>query len=254
MTYSREKQVAIEAVSQAAKLCTAVQADMVNVDSLEKQDRSPVTIADFGAQAVVCRHITANFSQDPIVGEEDSADLQKPENSTKLSQVTHYVQQLQPEATPEVVCEWIDAGNASVAKRFWTLDPIDGTKGFLRNEQYAIALALIEDGQVKVATLACPGLSLDSQNPDSKTGVIFAAVRGEGVAVASIDSDRFTPIRVAAESDKERLRFVESVEAAHGDHGGSARGTRSPRLAAGGGGRRELLLQARFRPHLRLTG
>ncbi len=218
MTYAHEKQVAIEAVRRAAKLCAAVQADMVKVDSLEKQDRSPVTIADFGAQAVVCRHIATNFPQDPIVGEEDSADLQKPENSTKLDQVTHYVQQLQSEATQEDVCEWIDAGNAGVAKRFWTLDPIDGTKGFLRNEQYAVALALIEDGQVKVAALACPGLSLDSQTPDGEPGVIFAAVRGEGVGVASIDGEQFTPIQVATESDEERLRFVESVEAAHGNH------------------------------------
>ena len=44
--------------------------------------------------------------------------------------------------------------------RFWTLDPIDGTKGFLRGEQYAVALALIENGEVVVAALACPNLSI----------------------------------------------------------------------------------------------
>jgi 3'(2'), 5'-bisphosphate nucleotidase len=32
--------------------------------------------------------------------------------------------------------------------RHWTLDPVDGTKGFLRGGQYAICLALIEDGIV----------------------------------------------------------------------------------------------------------
>ncbi|KIL54954.1 hypothetical protein M378DRAFT_18390 [Amanita muscaria Koide BX008] len=43
----------------------------------------------------------------------------------------------------------------------WTIDPINGTKGFLRGEQYAVCLALI----------------VDSQNPE-KWGRIFVAVRG----------------------------------------------------------------------------
>jgi len=40
----------------------------------------------------------------------------------------------------------------------WTLDPIDGTKGFLRREQYAIALAFIRDGRVELGVLGCPEL------------------------------------------------------------------------------------------------
>ena len=78
MSYAKHKQVAVEAVRRASKLCLAVQADMVNVDSLEKGDKSPVTVADFGAQAVVCQHVTANFPDVIIVGEEDSADQLEP--------------------------------------------------------------------------------------------------------------------------------------------------------------------------------
>ena len=40
--------------------------------------------------------------------------------------------------------------------RFWTLDPIDGTKGFLRGDQYAVALALIENGLVQLAGSGLP--------------------------------------------------------------------------------------------------
>lgn len=214
MVYSKEKEVAIEAVTRAARLCLAVQAGMVNVDSLEKGDKSPVTIADFGAQALACQHITANFPTDVIVGEEDSADLQQPENSDKLALVTRYVQRFQPQASAQNVCAWIDAGNGSVAGRFWTLDPIDGTKGFLRNEQYAIALALIENRAVQVAALACPALPFADNTP----GTVFVAVRGQGAAMAPLGGSNFTPIRVTDPADKERLRFVESVEAAHGDH------------------------------------
>ena len=218
MSYQLEKQIAIEAVTRAARVCLAVQREMVKVDSLEKGDKSPVTVADFGAQAVVCQYLKTNFPDDVIVGEEDSADLQKPENSDKLAQVTRYARQFYPEATPQDICAWIDSGNGVVADRFWTLDPIDGTKGFLRNEQYAVALALIENKQVQVAALVCPALLLNLDDDSSSVGVVFVAVRGQGAAMMPLNGSDFTAIRVTAPSDTARLRFVESVEAAHGDH------------------------------------
>ena len=144
MVYTQEKQVALGAVAEAAKLCAAVREEMVGAGALEKADRSPVTVADFGAQALVCQRVITAFPQDIIVGEEDSADLQKSENIPKLTKVTQFVQRFHADATPQLVCEWIDRGNGAVAERFWTLDPIDGTKGFLRNDQYAIALVLTE--------------------------------------------------------------------------------------------------------------
>ena len=65
------------------------------------------------------------------------------------------------ELAGDQVCKWIDRGGSNDYKdRFWTLDPIDGTKGFLRGEQYAVALALIVGGEVVVAALACPNLTI----------------------------------------------------------------------------------------------
>jgi len=219
MSYEKEKQTAIEAVIKAASLCSQVRAEMVDLGALEKSDKSPVTVADFGAQALICQHIKAAFPNDPIVGEEDSADLQEPKNANQLARVKGYVQQVHPQATDEDVCTWIDAGNGAVADRFWTLDPIDGTKGFLRNDQYAIALALIEDGQVQVAAMACPALPLSLDDPDGAVGSLFIAVRGEGSEMASLADADFAPIRVKTTSSNDAgLRFVESVEAGHGDH------------------------------------
>ncbi|MCL4302904.1 MAG: 3'(2'),5'-bisphosphate nucleotidase [Anaerolineae bacterium] len=216
-TYTQEKRTAIEAVTRAADLCMAVRTTMIGADALQKDDKSPVTIADFGAQALVCQHLLAAFPKDPIVGEEDSTDLQKPENSAKLAQVTEYVRRFQPAAAPEIICRWIDAGNGVLTRRFWTLDPIDGTKGFLRNDQYAVALALIEAGEVKVAALACPALPLKLDEPGGLTGVVFVAVRGQGAAMAPVHSDAFVTIHVTGETDQTGMRFAESVEAAHGD-------------------------------------
>lgn len=215
MTYTTEKEIAIEAVSQAAKLCEQVRAEMVNLDAIEKGDKSPVTVADFGAQALVCHHLLTHFGDDDIVGEEDSASLQQPENATQLAQVSQYVQTFYPQASTATICEWIDAGNGGVNKRFWTLDPIDGTKGFLRNDQYAIALALIEDNQVKVSALACPALPVSLNNPTGAKGVIFVAVRGEGAMMAPLYTTNFQSIAVTRQTN---LRFVESVEAGHGNH------------------------------------
>ena len=45
----------VEAVRTACKVCIRVQADLVNAGTLEKGDKSPVTVADFAAKAVVLR-------------------------------------------------------------------------------------------------------------------------------------------------------------------------------------------------------
>jgi 3'(2'), 5'-bisphosphate nucleotidase len=61
--------------------------------------------------------------------------------------------------------------------RFWTLDPIDGTKGFLRGEQFAVCLALIVDGQVQLGVLGCPNLGVEK---NGSKGALYVAVKGQG--------------------------------------------------------------------------
>ncbi len=217
MTYAQEKQTAITAVVQAAALCRAVQQEMAVLDAIEKGDRSPVTVADFGSQALICRQLNVAFPGDPIVAEEDATALREPGKAVQLAQVTECVQRFQADATPERVCAWIDLGRGHVAPRFWTLDPIDGTKGFLRRQQYAISLALIEGGQVQVAVLGCPALPLDIEEPRSDVGALFVAVRGQGAAMAALADGNLVPIRVAQGGDPSRMRLVESVEEAHGN-------------------------------------
>lgn len=56
----------------------------------------------------------------------------------------------------------------------------DGTKGFLRGEQFAVCLALIEDGKVQVAIQGCPNLLHNIHDPNSERGSIFIAVRNQG--------------------------------------------------------------------------
>ena len=59
MAYEREKQIAIESALAAAKLCEQVR---INIPpAMEKGDKSPVTVADYGAQALICKALAEAF-------------------------------------------------------------------------------------------------------------------------------------------------------------------------------------------------
>ncbi|MGQ4647990.1 3'(2'),5'-bisphosphate nucleotidase [Lyngbya aestuarii] len=216
MLYQLEKEIAIKAVTAAAKLCQQVRQDQGSL-TIEKPDRSPVTVADFGAQAVICQALAEYFPADPVVGEEDSALLQLPTMTQQLAQVTKYVKTQVPRATTETVTTWIDRGNGQTAARYWTLDPIDGTKGYVRGDQYAIALALVEEGELKLGVLGCPALPVDLSKPHQTRGVLFVAVRGEGTVMIPLDGGAPTKIHVNDTEKVEILRLAEGVELSHGN-------------------------------------
>ncbi|KAI8816434.1 3',5'-bisphosphate nucleotidase [Fimicolochytrium jonesii] len=218
---AHERKVAIDAVLRASKLCQTVFHNLVSTQAISKQDKSPVTIADFGAQAVVNSILHAAFPNDPIVGEEDSAELKKNEDvKRKVVELANSV--VDRKLSDEEVITAIDLGTyAGGAKgRFWTLDPIDGTKGFLRGEQFAVCLALIEDGDVKLGVMGSPNLPVDLSNPDGERGCLFTAVKGEGAFQSTFTSpEAFTRIHVSTASTASATTFCESVEAAHASHG-----------------------------------
>lgn len=216
-----ETAAALRAVAQAMKICQSVRAT-ITPEHLEKRDRSPVTVADFGSQAIVCRELGAVFPNDLIVAEEDSAELRQPENLPFLHQIHDEVCRECLEASPDDICRWIDRGcaphpAAGTVDRFWTLDPIDGTKGYLRGGQYAVALALIVDGQVALGVLGCPNLTLD---PDrTETGAMFLAIRGQGAFVTStVANAPLQRIHVSNIDTPGTARCCESVEAGHSAH------------------------------------
>lgn len=74
----------------------------------------------------------------------------------------------------------------SSLKGHWALDPIDGTKGFLRGGQYAVCLGLLVDGQVEVGVMGCPNLPVNPKEPEGEKGVIFVAVKGQGAFQVSL--------------------------------------------------------------------
>lgn len=230
--FADELQTALTAVAQASKLCRTVQTT-ITPEVLDKRDQSPVTIADFGSQAVVCRILGDAFPGDPIIAEEDSAALRAAENAAFLDAVCDHVGRLGFKGKPADVCDWIDRGGAmQYSSRFWTLDPIDGTKGFLRKGQYAVSLALIIDGRIEVGLLGCPNLPV-SDADGAEIGALFFAVRGEGAFVCPLDSSAPPhPVHVSKTLDPTLARFCESVESGHSAHNEAAEVARRLKMTA----------------------
>jgi len=130
------------------------------------------------------------------------------------------------------------------------LDPIDGTKGFVRGEQFCIALSLIEEGEVKLGLLGCPNLStsgvegagigsdnmiersndhhidkeqgLEQKGKQGQYGVIFSAEKGKGAYMHTLNRDgtlgKSQPISVDKSTSIAERRRCESVESSHSKH------------------------------------
>jgi HAL2 family 3'(2'),5'-bisphosphate nucleotidase len=217
---------AIETVRSAVRICRDVQGEIAP-GRWDKEDRTPVTVADLAVQAVVSAALAERFPDDPLMGEEESSELREPAWADLLAKVTAHVHHVRPERPePLRILDWIERGQQPIDQehRYWVLDPVDGTKGFLRKEQYAVALALIERGQVLLGVLACPNLpaTIGSPSEGKALGQIYAAGRGTGAerielgAADAIVSRR--PIHVAATSEPAQARWCERVESSDKNH------------------------------------
>ncbi|KAE9380528.1 3',5'-bisphosphate nucleotidase-like protein [Stipitochalara longipes BDJ] len=243
-TYSKELEVAQLAVQRASILTKKVFHEKAK-GTVSKDDASPVTIGDFGAQALIIQAIKKNFPEDQIVGEEEASTLR---DDIKLrDQIWDFVKETTltdasaetivggPIETVDAMLDAIDAGNSAGGSkgRIWALDPIDGTKGFLRGGQYAVCLALMVDGDVKVGVLGCPNLPVDDAAPltaesgvdqtDAEgKGVLFSAVSGQGATSRPLGTaglGKSKPIQMRPVEDITQATFCESVEAGHSSHG-----------------------------------
>jgi 3'(2'), 5'-bisphosphate nucleotidase len=205
----------------AAKICRAVLAE--TPESLEKDDKSPVTLADYGCQAVILRELAAAFPGHGIIAEEGSEHLRKSAGEDGAVKIVELVNDaIETDADFNQVCAWIDHKGENAADEngdtwTWSVDPIDGTKGFLRREQYAVAIGLMKNGVPVAGVLVCPNLPVDLNNPDGQRGVMFCAAEGCGATAVPVDGGETLPIKSSGLSDPAQWRVLGSVESAHGD-------------------------------------
>lgn len=243
--YARELKVAQLAVQRASLLTRRVFREKAK-GTVDKDDKSPVTIGDFGAQALITAALRHNFPADEIVAEEEAVRLRQ--DAGLRDQIWDLVRDSRldddeaerevlggPVKDAETMLELIDLGNSKGGSsgRIWTIDPIDGTKGFLRGGQYAVCLGLLVDGDVKVGVLGCPNLPVDddarltadsgaNQTDGHGHGVLFSAVQARGAFSRALSQSAPTPadkpIAMRPIRDLAEATFCESFEAAHSAH------------------------------------
>ncbi|RLM77904.1 PAP-specific phosphatase HAL2-like [Panicum miliaceum] len=262
--YAREMEVAVRVVQVACTLCQRVQDSLLHPSAdaggcvHSKLDRSPVTVADWGVQAIVSWLLSNSFHDEniSIVAEEDDETLS---SSDLLESVVEAVNGCLVEApkyglrSPEKELEDHDVIQAirkcsctgGPKGRFWVLDPVDGTLGFVRGDQYAIALALIEDGEVILGVLGCPNYPMKKEwlNYHQKyyrlmskvappplgswhKGCVMYAQKGCGQAwmqplvhdFGKVDWRHPREIQVSSISDPLSATFCEPVEKANSSH------------------------------------
>mmetsp|Transcript_12992 Transcript_12992/g.18924 ORF Transcript_12992/g.18924 Transcript_12992/m.18924 type:complete len:307 (-) Transcript_12992:6-926(-) len=162
---------ALAAIAAVRKACTvtrqiqplrgATTSSKSEIATVTKADLSPVTVGDFASQALILHHLHSTFPSDSFIAEESSEALKL--DNVLSNTILQAIMELKEEGVPSNVQELMDSidlgqtynkdgstkeGGAGIKRRVWCLDPIDGTKGFLRGKldggQYAVALALLE--------------------------------------------------------------------------------------------------------------
>jgi 3'(2'), 5'-bisphosphate nucleotidase len=218
--YAAELALALRAVHNASILTKSVLHSLKNHVSAEtKADDSPVTIADFAAQALLISAIHAVYPNDSFLGEE-SADALRSNNALadRVWDLVVRAKALHAEASekgdvqgnaaqtsklvfPEskedmfTLIDFGGKGASTSSGRVWVMDPVDGTATFMQGQQYAVCLCLLVDGVQQVGVIGCPNLAFDVHGPlgqsrvhedlvdETGYGVVLSAVKGQGTYV-----------------------------------------------------------------------
>jgi histidinol phosphatase-like enzyme (inositol monophosphatase family) len=118
MPYSQEIETARRIADLSAKL--ALRHQKAGISAENKPDDSPVTIADRECEKLIAKHLEEAFPDDGILGEEGSKKESK-------------------------------------NGRRWIVDPIDGTRDFVRgNSLWSVLIALEKDGEVQAGVVHLP--------------------------------------------------------------------------------------------------
>lgn len=200
----------------AVDVCRRAARRIAELGAVSKADDSPVTVADFAAQAVIVRGLRRLGAQ-PIVGEERADLLRQPEHAALRDAVLEAVRPVWPDAQIDEVLDAIDGASGEPdPDGHWVVDPIDGTRGFVRGRQYAVCLAFISRARPRLALMGCPNLPVELDAPLDVTdpeGTLMVAEDGRPLRcgpavpgadlrpVGSVPSDRPQPLRVTHSFD-----------------------------------------------------
>ncbi len=244
-------------------MCRRLQKAIGPFRRAEKSDLSPVTVADLASQVLINATLQERFPHDPVLSEEQSSILAGPAGEELATGAIEALRRSGHLVRSADLGRLIDHGKRkgyAGIRRFWTVDPIDGTKGFLRGGQYAVAVALVEEGEVVVAAMGCPNLGPGPETVEKAEGdgTLYVAVRGQGAFMAPLEGE--SPerrISVCKGADIARCAYLESVEPTHSSHEYARRiarllGMEAPPLRMDGQGKYAVLARGDSPLYLRL--
>lgn len=196
-------------LQESATLTRQIQQDFITPTTWEKKDKSPVTIGDLAVQTLAAARLEQFFPEIPLVAEESVEVLESDEGERFSEILQRYLEPFLGKITRDNLFQWIARGKQGEGtNRFWTLDPIDGTKGFLRREQYATALALIEENHVTMGFLGLPHYTAGEN--------LVYAVRGKGTWARDLwKSGEWKKCHVSNHHDVQEATVLRSVESGH---------------------------------------
>ena len=208
---ARAAAAAIAAVGDPARLA----ADSV----MDKGAAGPATVADLAGQVAAIRALrSAEGPRCRIMAEESLDEVDRLGGDALVERVVRALQDaglaLSRDEVRDTLAAGIDAGGAD--GECWALDPLDGTKGYLRGGQFAIAVGLLRDGVPVAGAVAAPRLAVRST--DAGAGVVFLAAAGQGAwqeELLAASGGARTPVRARPWSRGDAIRLGGSVERAH---------------------------------------
>lgn len=205
----------LTAVQQALMLCREVQHKylMSNVKS-GAHGKEPVTIADYGSQAIICRAISQHYPDDGVLSEEQGSQFLELVSEEQRAQVLKLLTNVfDHPVTQDQVVAWLDHGKGRDTNRTWVIDPIDGTKGFVAMRHYAVAVGLVENGKPVEAVMACPGYG-DGVSAYDDDGMLFYTDAGTAYMQPLVGGGPVA-IQVSARTNSDEMVIVQSFEKQH---------------------------------------
>ena len=193
----------LAAVRDAVKLCRQVQRHHLIANA---KGGEPVTIADYGAQALIGRALQTHYPDDAVIAEESGRQFLELVPVEQRAAVLGILSEILEQSVSEAqVVAWLDFGRGKSSRRAWAIDPIDGTRGFIARRHYAIACGLLVDGEAAEGIVAAPGYNENGALFYTRDGAVWRAPLAGGIGEkVTVSRRRGAHELVAAQSFEKR--------------------------------------------------